>query len=92
MNVRSSGRINLLLILGLTVVGFGAWLVVLILLWVGLRRIGFEVDFWAMTESLSTAVGAAAVLGAGFVAYRELSEIADSRHMEVADRLFAAAE
>jgi hypothetical protein len=75
--------------MGLTVVGFVAWLFVLVLLWFGLRRIGFEVDFWAMTESLSTAVGAATVFGAGFVAYRELSEIADSRHMEVADRLFA---
>jgi hypothetical protein len=41
-----------------------------------------------MIEALSTAVAAAAVLSAGFVAYRELSEAASSRHMEVAERLF----
>jgi len=49
---------------------------------------GTTTNFWAMIEALSTAVAAAAVLSAGFVAYRELSEAASSRHMEVADRLF----
>jgi hypothetical protein len=85
----SLGRINLFVIMGLTIVGFFIWLFALALLWLLLRMVGFTNDFWAMTEALSTAVGAATVLGAGFVAYRELSEVADSRHMEVADRLFA---
>ena len=89
MKTHSLGRINLFVITGLTVVGFFTWLVALFLLWLLLRIVGTTTDFWAMTESLSTAVGTATVLGAGFVAYRELSEVADSRHMEVADRLFA---
>ncbi|HSB02867.1 MAG TPA: DUF4760 domain-containing protein [Anaerolineales bacterium] len=42
----------------------------------------------ALIESLSTAVAAAAVFGAGFIAYRELSEVANSRYMDIADRLF----
>jgi hypothetical protein len=50
--------------------------------------IGVNTDYWIMTESLATAGGAAAVLGAGFIAYRELAEISSSRHMEVANRLF----
>jgi hypothetical protein len=39
-------------------------------------------------EALSTAVGAAAVFGAAFIAYQELSEIANTRYMDIADRLF----
>lgn len=41
-----------------------------------------------MVEALSTVVAAAAVLGAGFVASRELNELSASRHLDVADRLF----
>ncbi len=40
-------------------------------------------------ESLSTAVGAAAVFGAAYFAYQELSEAANTRYMDIADRLFA---
>jgi hypothetical protein len=75
-------------ILGLTATGFVVWLVGLFLLWLLLRKVGVQADFWAMTEALSTAVAAAAVLGAGYIAYRELAEISSTRHMEVADRLF----
>jgi hypothetical protein len=39
-------------------------------------------------ESVSTAVGAAAVFGAAYFAYQELEEVSKSRHIEVADRLF----
>lgn len=42
-----------------------------------------------MIEALSTAVAAAAVIGGAFVATRELGELANARHMEVADKLFA---
>jgi hypothetical protein len=75
-------------ILGLTAAGFAAWLGLLFLLWRLLDSFGVAADYWAMTEALSTAVAAAAVLGAGYIAYRELAEISSSRHMEVADRLF----
>jgi hypothetical protein len=51
--------------------------------------IGNPVDFWAMTESLSTAVAAATVLSAGFIAYRELKSHDINRYIEVADRLYS---
>jgi hypothetical protein len=79
---------TLINILGLTAAGFVAWLGLLFLLWRLLGSFGVAADYWAMTEALSTAVAAAAVLGAGYIAYRELAEISSSRHMEVADRLF----
>ena len=40
-------------------------------------------------DSLSTAVTAAAVFGAAYIAYQELSEVANTRYMDIADRLFA---
>jgi hypothetical protein len=39
-------------------------------------------------EAISTAVGAAAVLGAAYFAYQELEEVSKTRHIDVADRLF----
>jgi hypothetical protein len=88
MKSNGSQRMTLIAIFALTAAGFVAWMVVLLFVWFSLLALGLTTNFWAMTEALSTAVAAAAVLGAGFVAYRELSEVASSRHMEVADRLF----
>ena len=79
---------TLISIIGLTTVGFILWMVVLFLLWLVLNNLGFEADFWDMMASLSTALAAAAFLGAGYIAYRELAEISSSRHMDVADRIF----
>ncbi len=83
-----SGSTTLLVFLALTAAGFIAWVVGLALLWLALRAFGLNANYWAMTEALSTAAAAATVVGAAFIAYRELSEVANSRHMEVADRLF----
>jgi hypothetical protein len=88
MGSSGSQRTTLLAIFALTAAGFVVWLGALLFGWLFLQAVGLPTNFWAMTEALSTAVAAAAVLGAGFVAYRELSEVASSRHMEVADRLF----
>jgi hypothetical protein len=88
MNLDNSGYITLILFIALAATGFLLWVGGLFVTWLFLRVVGISADFWAMTEALSTAVAAAAVLSAGFVAYRELSEAASSRHMEVADRLF----
>jgi hypothetical protein len=88
MNANWSGRLTLILIVAITVAGFLLWVGWLFFVWLFLQIVGVAANFWAMTEALSTAVAAAAVLGAGFVAYRELSEVASSRHMGVADRLF----
>jgi hypothetical protein len=88
MEIDLSGRETLIAFLLITGSGFLLWLGGIYLLWSFLQSRGSPADFWAMTEALSTAFAAAAVLGAGYVAYRELAEISSSRHMEVADRLF----
>jgi hypothetical protein len=73
----------------IVILGFFLWLILLLAAWVFLKEyMGIITDFWGMTEALSTAVAAATVLGAGFVAYRELSEISTSRYIDVANRLF----
>ena len=82
-------RLTFVIILSLTAAGFVVWMVGLLVVWGLLRLMGVSTQFWTMAEALSTAVVAAGVLSAGFVAYRELAEVASSRHMEVADRLFA---
>ncbi len=82
------GLMTLVLFIAITVVGFLLWVPGLTLVWLLLRALGVSTNLWAMVEALSTAVAAAAVLSGGFVAYRELSEIANTRYMEVADRLF----
>lgn len=71
----------------LTIVAFLVWLVLLIGAWSILGQY-IAPDFWAMVEALSTAVAAAAVVSAGYIAYRELSEGANSRYIEVSSRLF----
>jgi hypothetical protein len=76
-----------LLIVLITASAFILWLSLLLLLWWSLRSFGFPYDLWAIIESLSTALAAAAVFTAGFIAYRELSEISNSRYMEVVERL-----
>lgn len=85
-NVRQSRTFVTIILL--IAVSFVLWLFLLFIVWAILQSRGSGVSFWAMTEALSTAVAAAGVLGAGYVAYRELSESSSSRHLEVADRLF----
>jgi hypothetical protein len=88
MNRNWSQRLILVAILVITLLSFLCWLAALLFVWLLLRVVGVSADFWAMTEALSTAVAAAAVLSASFIAYRELSELDRSRHIQVADRLF----
>jgi hypothetical protein len=84
---RPSGKTFALIVL-ITSGAFMLWLCLLLLLWWILKAQGVSYDLWAMIEALSTALAAAAVFTAGFIAYRELSEISSSRALEVADRLF----
>ena len=88
MNNNWSERSTIILFVLITVFGFLIWVSGLCLFWFIVQNLGFSTNLWAMIEALSTAVAAAAVLSAGYIAYRELSEIANSRFMEVADRLF----
>jgi hypothetical protein len=83
-----SGRRTVAAVLGITAVGFLVGVLLLFYLWLVLRSLGFDPNFWAMTEALATAVAAAAVLGGAVLALRELTEAGSSRHMAVADRLF----
>jgi hypothetical protein len=88
MKISQSKHVTLFAIIAITAVGLFCWLGVLLFLWLVLRVLGVSADFWAMTEALSTAVAAAAVFSAIFIAYRELDELDTSRHLQVADRLF----
>lgn len=88
MKLNTSGYMTLLLFIALAAAGFLLWVGGIFVVWRILGTGGIRADFWAMLEALSTAVAAATVLSAGFVAYRELSEVASSRHMDVSDRLF----
>lgn len=72
----------------ITLLGFIGWVGFLYLIWLWLTSHQVSVDYWVMVQSLSGAVTAAAVFSAGFIAYKELSEVAASRHMDIADRLF----
>jgi len=88
MNANWSGLLTLVVFFAITAIGFIVWILGLFLFWIFLKFFGISTDPWTMVGALSTAVAAAAVFGAGFIAYRELSEVASSRYMEVADRLF----
>jgi hypothetical protein len=87
MNI-SSQRFIIFLFIIITAVGFMAWISLLFVVWLLLKLFGFSTDLFMIIEALSTALAAAAVFSAGFIAYRELSEMTSSRHLEVADRLF----
>ena len=79
----------LLMILAVTIAGFIALFGAIVCAWLLLLAVGISSNLWEMTAAVSTAVAAAAVFGAGIVAYRELGELASSRHIEIAERLFA---
>lgn len=79
---------TLLTILGLTAAGSAVWLGILAGIWLLLQRNGVMTDLWAMIEALSTAVAAAALLGGGYVAYRELDELSSTRYIDVSNELF----
>jgi hypothetical protein len=88
MNTKSSGIVTLGIFLAITIIGFFSWVFILTILWFILKLLNVTAGLFVMIEALSTALAAAAVFGAGFIAYRELSEVANNRHMDIADRLF----
>jgi Domain of unknown function (DUF4760) len=78
----------IIIFIAITVSAFLAGLIILFLFWGFLQGIGVNTDYWAMLEAIATAIAASAVLGTIFVAYRELSEIYNSRYIDVANKLF----
>ena len=89
MRKKNHNRVPLLVFAAIAGLSFALWVGGLALAWRIGRALGAPTDLWAMVSALSTAAGTALVLGAGYLAYRELGESTSSRHMEVADRLFA---
>ena len=89
MNGNWSGRKTLLVIAASTALGFLFWQFCLFLLWLFLQALGLSVDYWNMTQGLSSAAAVAALIGGGIIAYRELTEASSGRHVQVADSLFA---
>jgi hypothetical protein len=84
MNNKGSNN-TVLVFLAISFVSF----IVLILGSAGVAKLmGTEDNLIGTIEAVSTAVGAAAVFGAGYIAYQELSEAANTRYMDIADRLF----
>jgi hypothetical protein len=77
------------MILAATIAGFVVLFGAIVCVWLVLLAVGISTNLWDMTQAVSTVVAAAAVFGAGFVAYRELGELAHSRHVQIADSLFA---
>jgi hypothetical protein len=68
----------LLMIVGVTLVEFVALFGLTVCAWLLLLALGIPSNLWDMTQAVSTTVAAAAVFGAGFVAYRELGETPSS--------------
>jgi hypothetical protein len=68
----------LLMILAATIAGFIALFGLTVCAWLLLLALGIPSNLWDMTQAVSTTVAAAAVFGAGFVAYRELGETPSS--------------
>lgn len=88
MNSKHSGILTLLLVILITVIVFVGWIGFVFFIWSALKLSGISSNLAVLIEALSTALATATVIGAGIIAYRQLSEMSKSRYMEVADRLF----
>jgi hypothetical protein len=85
---KESGWMIAVIFLGITMGTLLAGLFISLVLWGISRLLGGYATFFAIVEALSAAVGAAAVFGAGFIAYRELKAMSHSQHLEGADKVF----
>lgn len=68
---------------------FSLWIVGLGALWLVVRTAGVAPEFWIMAQGLTTMATMTAILSGSIIGYRQLSLATSSRHMAVADRLFA---
>jgi len=68
--------------------GSVGWFIFLFLIWGMLNLLGVRQDLWQMVSALSTAVTAAAILSAGFVAHQEIQSTNKSRYLAVMENLF----
>jgi hypothetical protein len=79
MNTKWSGVTTLLIFIFITALVFCVWIFGLAVSRPILESLNLTSELMVMIEALSTALAAAAVFGAGFFAYRELSEVSNSR-------------
>ncbi len=88
MNKKQSDASTIRIFLIITIVAFIILLIFLPLLWRLLQGVGMTKDDISLIETFASTIAAAAVFGAGYIAYRELSEASKSRYLDIADRLF----
>ena len=88
MNSNWSGRRTLAVALICTAVGLAVGLLLILSLWGILHVCGGVSSYWAMTEALVIVLDRRDRDRRGLLAYRELDEASNSRHLAVADRLF----
>jgi len=88
MNRKQSDASTIGVFLAITIVAFIFLLFFLPFLWFLLQRMGMEMEDIALIDAFASLIAAAAVFGAGYIAYRELTEAAKSRYLDIADRLF----
>lgn len=84
MNNNGTSR-TVVIFLAISIISF--ILLILGSTWIA-KLMGTDDNLMGAIEAISTAVGAAAVFGAGYIAYQELSEVANTRYMDITDRLF----
>ena len=61
---------------------------IIFLIWLLLRVVGIRVDFWTAAVALASIGSMAAFFGGGYYASRQLKELSNSRHLQIADKLF----
>ncbi len=88
MNSKWSGIITIAVFIVVTAIAFFAVVYGFPWIWCNLNTEETCANSLEAIGTLSTALAAAAVFGAGVIAYKELSEVEKSRYLEVADRLF----
>jgi len=88
MNTKQSGASMIGIFIAITIGVFIILLLFLPTLWYLLQKVGMTTDDIKLIETFASTIAAAAVFGAGYIAYRELSEASKSRYLNIADRLF----
>ncbi len=86
---RQSSRRTLLRFFAMAAAIFSLWFVGLTALWLVVRTVGVAPEFWIMAQGLTTMATMTAILSGSIIGYRQLTLATSSRHMAVADRLFA---
>jgi len=82
------GWVTALAIVAITAAGFILWVGLQVIVWSTLRLLSIDTDLWAMIEALSSAVTVAALISGGYIAYRELDELSNTRYIEISNQLF----